>query len=195
MKKRIREDLLNKRNSIDPDEKKAKERSIEKKLFELEEFKKSESILLYASFRSEVDTMNYLQDVIHLNKKLILPLVDHDNRRLNLFEVKDVSELIPGYMGIQEPGILKDREVSLTGIDLVVIPGTGFDTNGNRLGYGGGYYDRLLSYESKMLSKAEHIITIALAFEEQIGDKIPAEPHDIRVDIIITDKRVISCKA
>ncbi|MDO8282953.1 MAG: 5-formyltetrahydrofolate cyclo-ligase [Thermodesulfovibrionia bacterium] len=195
MKKIIREDLLNKRNSIDPDEKKAKERSIEKKLFELEDFKKSECILLYASFRSEVDTMNYLQDVIHLKKKLILPLVEHDNRGLKLFEVRDVSELIPGYMGIQEPGILKDREVSLKEIDLVVIPGTGFDTKGNRLGYGGGYYDRLLSYESKMLSKAEHIITVALAFEEQIGDRIPAEPHDIKVDIIITDKRVISCKA
>ncbi|MBI4826574.1 MAG: 5-formyltetrahydrofolate cyclo-ligase [Nitrospirae bacterium] len=195
MKKRIREDLLNKRNSIDPDEKKSKERSIEKKLFNLEEFKKSECILLYASFRSEVDTMNYLQDVIHLNKKLIIPLVDPDHRRLRLFEVRDVSELIPGYMGIQEPGILKDREVSLNEIGLVIIPGTGFDTNGNRLGYGGGYYDKLLSYESKMLSKAEHIITIALAFEEQIGDKIPAEPHDIKVDMIITDMRVINCKA
>lgn len=193
MKKRLRQDLLNRRNAIDPDEKKAKERSIEKRLFELAEFKRAKCILLYASFRSEVDTMTYLQDVINSNKRLILPLVDHDNRRLKLYEVRDVSELTPGYMGIQEPSILKGREVSLKDISLVVIPGTGFDHEGNRLGYGGGYYDRLLSYESKMLSKAEHIITIALAFEEQIGEKIPSEPHDIKVDMIITDKRVISC--
>ena len=92
-----------------------------------------------------------------------------------------------------EPAVEESRRVTLRDIDLVVIPGTGFDVKGNRLGYGGGYYDRLLSYEATQMSRAEHIPTVALAFEEQIGDEIPAEPHDIKVDIIITDKRIIRC--
>ncbi|MBI4843255.1 MAG: 5-formyltetrahydrofolate cyclo-ligase [Nitrospirae bacterium] len=194
MKKKLRTDLLTKRDSIDAELKKAKEASIEKKLFALSGFKKSDSILLYASFRSEVSTIGFLQDVINLNKRLIMPRVDPAKKKLRLFEVKNVSELTPGYMGIPEPGIMKNREVSLEEIGLVIIPGTGFDLKGNRLGYGGGYYDRLLSYESKMLSEAGHIKTVALAFEEQIGESIPAEPHDIKVDIIITDRRVIKCK-
>jgi 5-formyltetrahydrofolate cyclo-ligase len=193
LKHTIRKYLLWKRDAIDPDLKKEKESSIEKSLFELSEFKDAEKILFYASFRSEVNTINYIQDVIKLGKKVILPVVDAKQKRLDLYYVNDVSELIPGYKEIPEPGILKNREASLGDINLVVIPGTGFDTKGFRLGYGGGYYDRLLSYESKLLANIEHIPTVALAFEEQIGNSIPSEAHDITVDIIITDKRVISC--
>lgn len=194
MKKRLREKLLRRRNTIPSALKVRKEASIEKRLFDLDEFKKAKSVLLYVSFRSEVDTTRYLQDIIKLGKKLILPVVDSRHKVLKLYEVKDTSELEPGYMGIPEPGIKESRRCALKDIDLVVIPGTGFDLKGNRLGYGGGYYDRLLSYESKQLARVEnHIPTIALAFEEQIGEEIPAEPHDIKVDMIITDKRLISC--
>lgn len=195
MKRRLRKHLTEKRDAIPPDKKRLKEAAIEKRLFSLKEFKKADTILLYVSFRSEVNTMNYLEDVITLRKKLVLPRVDSRHRVLRLFEVKKIEELSPGYMGILEPGIRKEREMPLCQIDLIIIPGTGFDINGHRLGYGGGYYDRLLNYGSKQLAKVkERIITIALAFEEQIGDKIPVEPHDIKVDMIITDQRVIHCK-
>lgn len=194
MKRKLRKHFLKKRDAIHPEQKRLKEAAIEKRLFALKEFKKAKSILLYVSFRSEVNTINCLEDVITLGKRLILPKVDSRHRVLRLFEVKNISELSPGYMGIPEPEIRENREVNLSSIDLVIIPGTGFDTKGNRLGYGGGYYDRLLSYESKQLAKIKkHIMTIALAFEEQIGEKIPAEPHDIKVDMIVTDKRVIYC--
>ncbi len=193
MKKRLREKVLKKRDSIPPALKALKETSIEKKLFAQDTFKSSKSILMYVSFRSEVDTRNYLDDILRMGKRLILPVVDARHKLLKLYEVKDTSELVPGYMGIPEPDIRENRRVTIKDIDLVVIPGTGFDINGNRLGYGGGYYDRLLSYESKQLAQIEHIPTIALAFEEQIGEEIPAEPHDITVDKIVTDKRVIDC--
>jgi 5-formyltetrahydrofolate cyclo-ligase len=132
--------------------------------------------------------------MLRSGKRLILPVVDTRHNVLKLYDVKDTSELAPGYMGIPEPNIRENRRVTIKDIDLVVIPGTGFDAKGNRLGYGGGYYDRLLSYESKQLAEIEHIPTIALAFEEQIGEDIPAEPHDITVDMIITDERLIDCK-
>lgn len=194
MKRRIREKLLKQRDSIPPEIKLRKEAAIEKTLFALDVFKNARCLLMYVSFRSEVNTTNYLDDILKLGKRLILPVVDSRHKVLKLYEVKNTSELAPGYMGIPEPGIRENRRVPLNDIDLVVIPGTGFDIEGIRLGYGGGYYDRLLSYESKQLARVEHHIpTVALAFEEQIGEKIPSEPHDIRVDFIVTDKRLIHC--
>lgn len=194
MKNKIRKNLLKRRDAITPEQKILKESAIEERLLRLDAFKQARSILLYVSFRSEVDTRSYLNDVIKQNKKLVLPAVDSKHRKLNLYEVRDISELEPGYMGIREPRAIAGMSVTLKDIDLVIIPGAGFDRDGNRLGYGGGYYDKLLSYESKQLSKADkHITTIALAFEEQVGEDIPAEPHDIKVDIIVTDKRVIQC--
>ena len=194
MKNKIRKDLLKQRDAITPEQKILKESAIEERLFCLDAFKQAKSILLYVSFRSEVDTRRYLNDLIKLNKKLVLPAVDSKHRKLNLYEVRDISELEPGYMGILEPRAIDGMSVTLKDIDLVIIPGTGFDRDGNRLGYGGGYYDKLLSYESKQLSRVDkHITTIALAFEEQVGEDIPAESHDIKVDMIVTDKRLIKC--
>ena len=167
-----------------------KEAAIAKRLFAIDYFQKAKDVLMYASFRSEVDTTGLIDEIIRSGKRLILPLVDSRRKALNLYEVKDPSELIRGYMGIPEPGITKDRATTMNEIDLIVIPGAGFDIKGNRIGYGGGYYDRLLSQGSGGLN---HVMSVALAFEEQIVEEIPAEPHDVRVDIIITESRLIKC--
>ncbi len=196
MKKRIREKLLKQRDAIPLDLKLRKEASIEKRLFELDVFRNARTLLMYVSFRSEVGTTGFLQDILDLGKRLVLPVVDRRHSELKLYEIKNINELQPGYMGIPEPVVMQSRRVTLKDIELVVLPGTGFDTRGNRLGYGGGYYDRLLSYESRKLSRTDHLITtVALAFEEQIGDNIPAEPHDIKVDMIVTDERLIQCRS
>jgi 5-formyltetrahydrofolate cyclo-ligase len=77
-----------------------------------------------------------------------------------------------------------DRLITLDDIDLVIMPGAAFDSSCNRLGYGAGYYDILLSKRKKKIP------IIALAYEEQLVDSIPSEKHDVRVDMIITDKRI-----
>lgn len=187
MKKNLRNILLKKREGIKPEEKKVKEAAIRKRLFALVDFKAAENILFYASFRSEVDTMASLKRTFKQRKKVALPLVDEKRRKLFLYRIKDVSELVSGYMGIPEPGITRGRKVNLKDIDVVIVPGAGFDVRGNRLGYGFGYYDKLLSKSKR------HIITIALAFEEQIVPEAPNEKHDIKIDRIVTDKRIINC--
>ncbi len=188
MKKDIRDKLLEKRNSITSEAREIKEAAIEKRLLASDDFKKAGNILFYASFQTEVDTLNCLQHAIKLGKKVALPLVDSKKRELRLYWIKDISELVSGYMNIPEPGITTDnRETGLDDIDVVIIPGAGFDIKGNRIGYGAGYYDRLLSKSKK------NITTIALAFEEQIVEEIPAETYDKKVEKIITDKRVICC--
>jgi len=191
LKKKIRARLLRKRDSIPPALKVQKEATIKNRLFGLEEFKRATSLLAYVSFRSEVDTTRFLQDVINSGKKLVLPAVDSRLRVLKLYQVKETSELEYGYMGILEPGVREHREVTLADIDLVIIPGAGFDLKGNRLGYGGGYYDKLLSTDPSSQSRIPFLV--ALAFEEQIVEEIPSEPHDIKMDIIITDNRVVRC--
>jgi len=89
-------------------------------------------------------------------------------------------------MDIPEPPVREGR-MSINDVDLVIIPGAGFDISGSRIGYGGGYYDRLLAG----LQKA--VLVIAPAYEEQGLDAIPSEPHDIKVQMIVTDNRLIRC--
>ena len=195
MKKSLRVLLLAKRDSISKESKKIKDDAIRKRLFSLEYFKESRTILFYASFRSEADTIKAIQNTLKLKKRVALPVVDTEHKQLKLYEIHDISELSAGYMGIPEPVAARALNMSLNEIDIEIIPGIGFDLNGNRLGYGAGYYDKLLSHKSKRLSKTKgRITTIALAFEEQIAGKIPSEPHDIRVDLIVTEKRLIRCK-
>ncbi len=185
MKKTIRKEVLNKRDEIPPDIKPIKDSLIGKRLISLPEFIAAKTILFYASFRSEVETLSMIKESLKMDKRIVLPRVDRGKHMLVLYEIKAVSELTAGYMDIPEPLQTDERLKSIDDMDLVIIPGAGFDLSGNRLGYGAGYYDILLRKRKKKIP------VIAPAYEEQIVDSIPAEEHDVRVDTIITDKRVI----
>lgn len=185
MKKAIRKEALKKRDQIPHDIKAEKDLLIKEKLFSIYEFMDAGKILFYASFRSEVNTLTMIQESLRMGKKVVLPKVDKENHMLRLYEIKDLTELTAGYMGIPEPSLQNEMIVDLDAIDLVIIPGAAFDYSGNRLGYGAGYYDILLSKRKKKIP------IIALAYEEQLVDSIPSEKHDVRVDMVITDKRVI----
>jgi 5-formyltetrahydrofolate cyclo-ligase len=185
MKKTIRREVLKRRDEIPPDVKKIKDALVKQGLFNLPEFIAAKTVFFYASFRSEVETLSMIKESLKLGKRVMLPKVAKETHMLKLYEIKNISELSPGYMGIPEPLVPNERLVSLDDIDLVVIPGAGFDFSGNRLGYGAGYYDILLSK-----SEGKKPI-VALAYEEQLVDSIPAETHDIKINVIVTDKRVI----
>lgn len=185
MKRAIRKGILKKRDEISPDIKAVKDSLIKQRLFSLPEFIAAKTVFFYASFRSEVETLSMIKESLKIGKKIVLPKVDKERHRLKLHEIKDISELSPGYIGIPEPSLSGERLVTLDDIELVIIPGAAFDYSGNRLGYGAGYYDILLSEGNRKVP------VIALAYEEQLVDKIPSEVHDVKVDMIVTDKRVI----
>jgi 5-formyltetrahydrofolate cyclo-ligase len=185
MKKLLRREALEKRRSIPFSEKKRKDNLIRHKLFDTPEFKRAKVVLFYASFRAEVDTIRIIEESLKMGKRVLVPKVDKKRHLLRLYEINDLKELSPGCMGIHEPSLPVERLREINDIDLIIIPGTGFDFSGNRLGYGAGYYDILLSDVKKKIP------FVALAYEEQLIDSIPAELHDVRVDIIITDKQVI----
>jgi 5-formyltetrahydrofolate cyclo-ligase len=184
MKSMIRREALGRRDVIPRAVKRIKDLLIKEMLLSLPEFGRARIVLCYASFRSEVETMAIITESLAGGKRVVLPKVDRKKRRLELYEVKDASELSPGYMGIPEPSFTGERSVSIKDIDLVIMPGAAFDLSGNRLGYGGGYYDVLLAESGKDMTK------IALAYEEQIVGSVPSEDHDVKVDIIVTDKSI-----
>jgi 5-formyltetrahydrofolate cyclo-ligase len=171
------------RDSLSPEERTAKSREIEERLFALPEFTSARIVLFFASFRSEVDTISMIRRALASGKRVILPKVQ--GKELSLYEICDFDDdVAPGAWGIPEPKGAKLAK--LDEIDLMIMPGAAFDERGNRVGYGAGFYDRLLPAFRKM--------TIALAFEAQIVPDVPADSHDVPVDAIVTEKRVITAQ-
>jgi 5-formyltetrahydrofolate cyclo-ligase len=111
---------------------------------------------------------------------------------LELFQLEHLDELAPGAMGILEPRLelrrCFDRKVVPVDLDLIVTPGLAFDRRGGRLGYGKGYYDRLLHQIRADATK------LAVCFECQLVPEIPLLPHDIRMDVLVTEKAVYPVK-
>ena len=188
-KARIRRVVLGVRDAIAPETRAAKNSLTKERLLALPRFLHARVIFFFASFRSEVSTGPLMEESLKRGKRVVVPRVDRDSKSLKLYEITALSELVPGYMGIPEPEVSEERRRDINDADLVIMPGAAFDTHGNRLGYGGGYYDRLLS------GLVKNIPLIAIAYEEQIIESVPVGPHDIRVHVIVTDSRTIECAA
>lgn len=166
-----------------PGQRAAKSREIEERLISLPEFKSARTVLFFASFRSEVETIPMIRRALASGKRVVLPKVK--GKELALFEIKDFDgDVSPGAWGIPEPR--ESSPFDLKDVDLIVTPGAAFDARGNRVGYGAGYYDKILSGYRGM--------TVALAFEEQIVPDVPADAHDVPVGKIVTEKRIIEAK-
>jgi 5-formyltetrahydrofolate cyclo-ligase len=180
LKTSLRKQAAEARDSLPPEVRKSKSREIEQRLCLLPEFHAAGVIMFFASFRSEVETEPMIRHALASGKRIVLPRVK--GRQLALFEIKDFDkDVSPGAWGIPEP--VESHPVPLTDIDLIITPGAAFDESGNRLGYGAGFYDRILPSFAGM--------TIALAFEAQIVPQVPADKHDVPVMKIVTEKRII----
>lgn len=191
-KKELRRLYINKRNSLDRDELQMKSSAIFERLCSMEEYENAGVVLAYMSFGNEVMTQAFIQKCLSDGKRAALPRVgeaDGAGRRLSVYEIRNMShDIKAGFKGIPEPDPSCSYPVEPDKIDLAVIPGVAFDPDGNRLGYGAGYYDRFLP-----LLRAD-CLKAGVAFELQIAGKLPAYEHDFRLDMIITEIRSIRCK-
>ena len=149
------------------------------------EFKNAETLLFYISYDGEVFTHDMIKESFK-EKRILVPTSNKKDFSLTISEIKSWDDLETGSYEILEPKKENIKPIDLEKVDLIIVPGVAFDTNGNRLGHGKGYYDRLL--------KNLNVIKIGLAFEFQIFEKISVNKHDKAVDIIITEKRIIKCK-
>ncbi len=181
MKKQIRKELLIQRDGLAPEQRSSKSREIEERLFALPEFRAARVVMFFASFRSEVETLPMIRRALAEGKRVVLPKVA--GRDLALFEIRDVDrDVQTGTWGIPEP--VQGAPVAIKDIDFLIVPGAVFDERGNRLGYGAGYYDRILANYGGP--------TAALAFEMQIVSNVPVAAHDVPVQKIVTERRVIA---
>ena len=156
------------------------------RLFEFANFLESKIVLFYLSHKSEVDTEPMIRRALELEKIIALPLIDQEKLRIVPLKVDDLDrDVRPGYRGIREPIPQRCKHIPVEHINLAIIPGIAFDERGGRIGYGTGFYDRLIPDLDITTRK------VALAFECQIVPQIPMEPHDRYTDIIITEERII----
>jgi len=178
----LREKLKDIRERLDENDVKEKSLEITKKLLELPEYKDAKSVMFYMSVNKEVITDAMVRHALQ-SKKVMIPVSDLDNQLITPAHIKSMEELKPGAYGILEP--IDVNPASVEEIDLIILPGLAFDGEGNRLGYGLGFYDKFLqNFKGKKT---------ALAYEAQIVDKVRTTDQDIAVDKIITEERVIEC--
>lgn len=155
------------------------------RVLRLEEYRAAGTVLAYAGVGSELDTGGFIREVLGSGRRLVLPRVDREGRRLELYEVRDPGvELVPGVWGIPEPDPARARRVGLEEVGFVLVPGVAFDRCGGRLGHGAGYYDRLLGGAGRLPP------LVGAAFEAQIVERVPMEPHDVFVDLVVTERGV-----
>ncbi|HBP63972.1 MAG TPA: 5-formyltetrahydrofolate cyclo-ligase [Desulfosporosinus sp.] len=188
IKAEVRQACLCQRTSLGEQERKRKSLIIQQKLMDLSEFQLAKTVMLFLNFREEVETTALAEAMIAGEKRLILPRCAPHGILLPI-EVRDLNQDIePGAYGIREPkltlGVVEPSE-----IDLIIVPGSGFDLQGNRLGYGGGYYDRFFMLLNPLIPK------IALGFECQIIPEVPVDQHDAKMTMLITEKGVYNFKS
>ncbi len=154
---------------------------------QLPEWRQAKSVCLYASFGGELPTDALLALALLEGKRLLLPRVT-DRTRLTLHEVTDLGALQPSRLGIREPKASAPAALPAEA-GLILVPGLGFDGAGRRLGFGGGFYDRLLAKPPRKTFLLGH----AHAF--QLLPRLPDETHDVRVRAVVTPQGVIRCRA
>lgn len=179
LKREIRKSILQKRDALSAGEQKRASVLITDRIAGHQWFYGCESLLIFVSYGSEIDTKGIIQEAFHSGKKVFVPKVEED--RIRFFRIEGLEELKEGYKGILEPegdsqeyvyDSLSETERKKT---LLIMPGVAFDPAKNRLGYGKGFYDRFLSDKEEL-----KIHSIAVGHRCQLAEHIPHEEHDLK---------------
>jgi len=187
-KRAMRRQVLSLRDALPADVRAGASAAIAARIAALDRFASARCVLLTIPFGGEWDTLPLVRGALERGKTVVVPRVDAPARMLELHAIAEPErDVVAGAHGIPEP--LPDRpRVAREAVDFVLVPGVAFDAAGGRLGYGGGYYDRLLPLLSPQAAR------IAGAFDVQIVDRVPAAPHDIAIDAIATEARLIELR-
>lgn len=183
-KKILRNKILSIRDSLNRNEKEIMDNEIFNKLKNTELYKNARNIFIYISFSNEINTINIIKKALEDKKDVFIPKIYKTNKSMKAIKLNSFDDLKKNSMGILEP-IDDSKYIEKENIDLIVVPGVVFDKDCNRIGYGGGYYDRYLKDIAYKVNK------VVLAYDLQVIDKIESEEHDIKVDYIITSSKII----
>ncbi|MEX2562596.1 MAG: 5-formyltetrahydrofolate cyclo-ligase [Nitriliruptoraceae bacterium] len=179
-KRQLRSQMRQARRRLDPATVATASEAVASRLITLPEITHAHVVMIYGAAPDEIDPQGCEQPLRDRGARITYPRVE--GNRLMVVEVAANSAFSTGFAGIQEPlGPPTDPQT----VDVVVVPGLGFDRTGRRLGQGKGYYDQLLP--------TMRAIRIAVAFDEQIVDEIPTDAHDQAMDVIVTPSQLIRC--
>lgn len=185
IKRALRLRTLAARDALTPDVRASASQAIADRIAQLPAFAVARTVLLTLPYRSEWDTTLLVGVALAAGKTVAVPRVEIASRMLALHAIGDpVRDVVRGHRGLPEPKPTCPS-VAPAAIDFVLVPGVAFDPAGRRLGYGGGYYDRLLPLIAQAVPR------IAGAFDVQIVATVPAAPHDLAVDAVVTETRAI----
>ena len=153
----------------------------------LAEFRDASTVMLYMPIAMEVDTVELTLAAWQADKTVLMPKVTLEPRRMSAVQVRSFEDdFTVGAFGIREPAGAEAWPVD--GIDLIVVPALAYDRCGNRLGKGGGFYDRFLALPSR------RGVPCGLGFDEQLLDEVPTDDHDQPIDMVVTDREVLRFK-
>lgn len=180
-KKELRSQYIKKRSELTDGEVNSKSKLVFLKIEEKNELYDKGSFGIYLATKNEVDTKSIIDKLVLLKKEVFLPRFFEKEKAYFFVKFSGWKELESGYYGIMQPKSSKKADIKK--INVIFIPGIAFDKKGVRLGWGTGTYDQLL--------KGSKALKIALAYDFQIVESLPQEEHDVKVDMIVTDKRVV----
>ena len=191
MKPTIRKTILAQREQLPADTRAAHSAAITARLLQLPAYLQSEAVLGYMNFGAEFASELWIEHVLAEGKRLALPKVNRHTNHLDLYWVDDLeNQLATGLWGIREPVVERCEKLSAPDeVEFALLPGVAFTRDGARLGYGGGYYDKLLA------SMTQRPVLVAAAFALQIVEALPQEATDVKVEWVITEQESIDCAA
>lgn len=152
----------------------------------MERVRSADIVLVYVSYNSEIGTFELINSLLDMKKTVAVPKCQN-NGVMQFHKINSLNELSEGMYGIPEPN---NNSIinSFSDKTVCIVPGLAFTVNGDRLGYGGGYYDRFLACQPD-------IFTVALAYEELITESLPVLPHDLKINAVATNERLVFCNA
>ena len=183
-KKALRKNMRSRRVSMSKEDRDIASHKIVFNLLENPIYKSADIIMAYSSMPEEIQLNELFDNAFANDKTLAIPLIIGRGTMRPVF-LPTVEDLVVGDFGIMTVRQDKRQFVEFEDIDCVIVPGAAFDRQGNRLGLGGGYYDRFLQ-------RVPNAKRVALAFDYQLLEAVPAEPHDAKMDIIITESETLT---
>lgn len=190
-KQTIRKNILAQREQLSADIRAAHSAAITARLLQLPEYRRAETVLGYMNFGAEFASELWVERALADGKRLALPKVNRHTNHLDLYWVEDPeNQLAAGLWGIREPVVERCAKlVAPDEVEFALLPGVAFTRSGARLGYGGGFYDKLFA------GMAQRPILAAAAFALQLVEALPQEATDIKVGWIVTERETIDCSA
>ena len=182
----VRQEILARRDALDPGAVQRKSALIAGNLERLKEYQNAAAVLFYLSRNNEVQTDGMITAAYRLGKKVYVPVTGPDEIKVSELPGLDI-EFDSGPYGIREPAQKFLKFVSPAVLDLVILPGVAFDARGGRIGYGKGYFDRLLGCLST------NAVRVGVAYEFQVLETVPQTGTDIAVQKIVTENSILNC--